>query len=379
MSYPYPNISKKSKDKFYKPNMDKLISYGKNLNINLNALKFDHFTNYEHFLNNGGYTNPRLNGDNFNLTNTNNNIKGKIDTANDNLLNANLGREYQLKTEELLQLENKDLNKQFAELERLQTNIFSKERLIEDNMVQTSNYETGIRALSASILFGALLFLTIYLYGKNTMNPGLLRSIGVLLIVIYILVIFYIYNVMYLQESINNIFSMNFLAGIGSELQKKTDEINSKWGQLSQDKYNTWVQNNCSCPTDTGASSSSSNTNDSGKLTVMEEEQGVYSEEVEKQGLYYQDGSSPNQLLYPPNTRENSGKYRERIDYPDYSINYSDFPETRSSSERFENRQFGTTDIETQEEEEIVNIFDSKPIKVSRAPLVGDNVYTNGL
>ncbi len=173
---------------------------------------------------------------------------------------------------------------------------------------------------------------------------------------------------------------MNLLAGIGSELQKKTDEINSKWGQLSQDKYNTWVQNNCSCPTDTGASSSNTST-DSNQLTIMEEEQGIYEEQQEKLGLYYQDGSSPNQLLYPPNTRKNSGKYRDRIEYPDHSIRYNDFPVTRSGTERFANASFdiGVSDIETQEEEDRVSVFDTKSELVTIAPLVGDNVYTSGL
>jgi hypothetical protein len=372
----YPQISKKRLDKEYKPKLNKLVDIGKKLNINLNALKFDHFTNFqnynENFANNGDYTNPSVS-----TPMGNNSLTNTLTNMNTTLYNANLGREYQLKTQELLQLENKDLNNQLVELQQLQTNIFSKERLIEDNMVQSSNYETSIRALSASILFGALLFLVIYLYGKNTMNPGLLRSIGVLLIVIYILVIFYIYNVMYLQESIRNIFSLNFFAGIGDKIQRATEKVNSRIDEIKQNSYQKWVQNNCSCPIDSSdTTSSSTSTTDSNKLnTITVEEQ--LEEEQATPGLYYQDGSSPNQLLYPPNTRGNSGRYRDRIDYLDFSTRYNDFPETRSL-EKFENRPFGKTDIETQEEEQEVNIF-GENVRVKLAPLVGDNVYTSGL
>ncbi len=365
----YPSISKKRLDKVYKPNLNKLKNFGKNLNINLDALKFEKFTNYqEHFLNNGEYINP-----NIDTNNINQNTLSEITRMNSELEGKNLEREFQLKQQELLQLENKDLNKQLVELQKLQTNIFSKERLIEDNMVQSSNYETGIRALSASILFGTLLFLVIYLYGKNTMNPNLLKSIGILLIVIYILVIFYIYNVLYLQDSLNNIISFNFLAGIGSEIQKKTDEVNAKLDKLREDGYKTWVQNNCSCPV-----GETITTTDTSGLQVFTGEEEEYQTVGAVSGIYYQDGSSPNQLLFPPNTRANSGVYKDKIEYVDYSRNYSDFPETRSR-ENFENRTFGIKDIMAEEENEDVNIFGNTEIGAKKAPLIRNNVYTSGL
>ncbi len=379
----FPNISQKRIDKEYKPDLSKLNTYGKNLNINLNALQYDHFTNNnEYFVNNGTYINPYMsNGDNqtSGLNSINTSLQSNISIANQNLYNANLNREYQLKTQELMNLENKDLNKQLVGLQRLQTNIFSKERLIEDNLTKSSNYETGIRALSASILFGALLFLVIYLYGKNTMNPKLLQGVGTLLIVIYILIIFYLYNVFYLQESLNNVISMNLMAGIGGRIQEATDKVNNRIDDIKGKRYNEWVKRNCSCPNTTSEDTDEDN---SGLRIIGEEEELIeYEEQPETPGLFYQDGSSPNQLLYPPNTRKNSGKYHDRIEYPDYSKSYSDFPETRSGTERFENASFDiqVSDIENSEEEENVFIYGGTSLKVNRAPLVGDNVYTANL
>jgi hypothetical protein len=372
----YPNMSQKRIDKEYKPDLSKLNTYGKNLNINLNALQYDHFTNN---VNNGDYTYKSTNtSDNTLINGLNTANKSTINQMNPTLYNANLNREYQLKTQELMNLENKDLNKQLVGLQRLQTNIFSKERLIEDNLTKSSNYETGIRALSASILFGALLFLVIYLYGKNTMNPKLLQGVGTLLIVIYILIIFYLYNVFYLQESLNNVISMNLMAGIGGRIQEATDKVNNRIDDIKGKRYNEWVKRNCSCP---NIASEDTDEDNSGLRILSEEELIEYEEQPETPGLFYQDGSSPNQLLYPPNTRKNSGKYHDRIEYPDYSKSYSDFPETRSGTERFENASFDiqVSDIENSEEEENVFIYSGTSLKVNRAPLVGDNVYTANL
>lgn len=358
----YPQISKKKIDKIYKPNLNDLIKTGNNINLNLNALKYDHFTNqnlYEQFATyensdssvQGIVEEPTENG-----TGGNSNIDHAINTMNTSLGTANLNREITLKTEELTQLENQDLSNQLKQLQGLQTTIFSKERLIEDNMYEAERNATNIRVLSGSIIFGVLFFVLIYVYGIQTLGAPLVRTIGIALVVIYILFIFYQYNIFYLKDSIGMLISFKFLSNIGAKIDAKTKEINKRATDMT---YDLWVQNHCSCPTDYDLNSGEDEEDNSWETGISGS---GLSGETEVPGVYYQDGSAPNQLLVPTNSLSNSGRYKDKITYSDY--NEKDPLNSYLNNERnTEQSEYTTLNGE----------------QVPNGKLVGHSVYTNGL
>ncbi len=338
----YPQISQKKIDKNYKPNLNDLIKTGNNINLNLNALKYDHFTNqnlYEQFA-------TYENSDVSTIMSQNSSLSSNNSDMNDELITANLNREITLKTEELTQLENQDLSNQLKQLQGLQTTIFSKERLIEDNMYEAERNATNIRVLSGSIIFGVLFFVLIYVYGIQTLGAPLVRTIGIALVVIYILFIFYQYNIFYLKDSIGMLISFKFLSNIGAKIDAKTKEINKRATDMT---YDLWVQNHCSCPTNYDLNSGEDEEDNSWETGISGS---GLSGETEVPGVYYQDGSAPNQLLVPTNSLSNSGTYKDKITYSDYSKNYD----------------YGTNPV-----------LDDNNRSPVDGKLVGHSVYTNGL
>ena len=82
----------------------------------------------------------------------------------------NLNSEALIKKEELLKLENEDLMKQLRELESIQSTIYNKERIIEQNNASMKQEDINIRVLISCIVLAILLLISISLYGTGKLD-----------------------------------------------------------------------------------------------------------------------------------------------------------------------------------------------------------------
>ncbi len=275
----------------YKHKMNDLIKYGKNKN-SLRKNLVEGFDNQKPVYS--------FDDENANLSTINSDNNTQMSTYN-------LNREILLRKEELNEMENKELNEQMRRLQNLQTQVFTKERLIEENLFHSKQNENNIRTLMISFIFAILLYIIISLNGNGSLSDKKMGLFCIILLVIFLIFLMYQYNVIYMKDSLNYIFSFAFLSNVGSKIEKKTQDMKQDINKIRYGvDYDTWKSENCgSCPPDP-----------SGPSEVSAEEY-TTAEEDYAPGFYYQDGSSPNQVIYPKNTKGTSGVYNDTIHYTD--------------------------------------------------------------
>ncbi len=275
----------------YKTKMNDLINFGKNKNsLRKNLIE--------------GYDNQKpvysFDDENAFLSATNSDNNTKMSTYN-------LNREILLRKEELNQLENEEINNQLKRLQNLQTEVFTKERLIEENLYHSKKNENNIRTLMISFIFAILLYVIISLNGNGSLSDKKMGLFCIIILIIFLIFLMYQYNVIYMKDSLNYIFSFAFLSNVGEKIEKKTQDLKQDINKARYGMdYDTWKNENCgSCPPEP-----------SGPAEVSAEEY-TTEEEDYAPGFYYQDGSSPNQVIYPKNTQATSGVYNDTIQYTD--------------------------------------------------------------
>jgi hypothetical protein len=247
-------------------------------------------------------------------------LQSTIDSANANLsnldliqtqlnLSTNLNQDGLLKKNELIRLQNDNLNDQLKDLELLQTNIITKDRIInqidENIIIQNSN----ISSLITLLIFGILLIILIILFGYNTINTKAFFTYLTFLVIIFCIIFIYIYNIFYFKDSITYLGNrQKIVTELGTELKTwgkaiKTD-VNSDLDYLKDE----WIENNCGCPP----------VQEEEEEEILEEDL-IFGETFEEQapGYFYYDGNAPQQLLVPIPRRKN----KLSIDWVDYSKN----------------------------------------------------------
>ena len=303
--YPLPEISGDDANTKYLPKLKELIKVGKAMNQNQKVL--EGFSNQQ-YANIEGFVD--LSTINANLTNQNDNNNVKASTYN-------AEREIVLRKEELNQLENEEINQQLIKMQNLQSEVFTKERLIEQNLYQSDRNENNMRTLMGGLLFAIVMFLLISMYGSGSIDDSKLSKFFIILLVIFSIFLMYQYNILYMNDSLRYIFSFAFLSNVGEKIEEKTAQMKEdiQKARYGQD-YDTWKNENCgSCPPTPGPET----------VSGMD-----YTTEISGYipSFYYQDGSTPNQVIYPTNTRDTSGPYQDQIRHVDInSMNERGLPD----------------------------------------------------
>lgn len=228
----------------------------------------------------------------------------------------NLNSEALIKKEELLKLENEDLMKQLRELESIQSTIYNKERIIEQNNASMKQEDINIRVLISCIVLAILLLISISLYGTGKLDSKKLGIVVSIIVVLYIIVFLYAYNIFYFRTAIEILSYRKRERLIGSVREWRENVRND----IKEKLYGTeseWINNNCACPT-----------------TYGEDEEDIYSNDpnvssIEIPGYMYYDGTAPQQILVPsPDTIQTYSQVGDKtfktdtqIDWVDYSPN----------------------------------------------------------
>jgi len=301
-NYPLPTTSKKRIDDIYIPTMKSIQQIGRNMNQKRKQIEgfepHHSHASIEHF---ESQIQTNINNTNTALTSTNNTNNTNIDTYQ-------IQRETLYRTEQLNDIENKDIENQYKKMENLQSSIFTKERLIEENLYQAEKHELQIRIITGSMLFILILFVVIVMYGIGTIDNIKLTKYCIFILILYVLFLTYQYNIFYLRDSLSNIFTLSFFQGLGERIEIGEEQMKRSVQRFKYGiDYDEWKSKNCGiCPS-----------NNPSEISAME-----YSGEQlnPTQGFYYQDGSTPNQLIYPTNTLDNSGRYQDTIHHIDTNL-----------------------------------------------------------
>ncbi len=307
-NYPLPTTSKQQIEDVYIPTMKSIQQIGKNINQKRKQIEgFESHHSYapiEHFASQIEQ----------NINNTNTSLSTSNTTNNTNVDTYQIQRETLYRKEQLNDFENKEIENQYKKMENLQSSIFTKERLIEENLYQAEKHELQIRIITGSMLFVLFLFIIIIMYGIGNIDNAKLTKYCILLFSLYVLFLMYQYNVFYLRDSLSNIFTLNFFKGIGERIETSEEQMKRSVQRIKYGMdYDEWKSKNCGiCPS-----------NDPTEISAMS-----YSgdEVTGTQGFYYQDGSSPNQLIYPRNTLATSGKYQDTIHHIDTNLGTPEGP-----------------------------------------------------
>lgn len=275
-------------------NIKKLLpTYGDKLNNSYINLKNQNLLNYQ-------LTNPDSIGNIVNAINENlkelNLIQNQMNAVN------NLNQEALLKKDQLLRMENDELMKQLRELEKIQSTISNKSRLIEESNKNTLRHQRNINFLYVSILFAAALFINIIFYGFSFINSNNFTLFLILIISFYLIYAIYYYNFLYVNTSTKQLFDKS-----GPRLMKNIKELDDYIEQEITDTIygnkKEWLEDNCACEDE--SKDSSIEVLDGGNMVSA----------LEKPGNFYYDGSAPQQIL--PN--ENNITLKDQINWVDYS------------------------------------------------------------
>ncbi len=297
-----PNASEEIKNE-YKTKLLELIKYGTNLNKNIYELeRFVNGEEIEDFTNNYTF----MTGGDEQLSQKNKDLISSNNFQNTNNKTFNINRDILLRKEQMNQIENEELEDQYKHLDQIQSNIFSKERLIEENLYYSEQSERNIRVLTGSILFVLLLFVVVGIYYlKKIDNDKFVKLCG-LLFGIFLLYLCYQYNVFYLKDSLSALFSGRVATELGNKIENKTMQMQEDIQRIREGDYEVWKKKNCS-------SCSPTPSNDVSGLDIQNLSGYGYSSSY----FTYQDGSTPNQLINPENSLANSGFFKDKIHHTD--------------------------------------------------------------
>lgn len=270
-----------------------------------------------------------------------------------NILN-NLNQEALYKKEQLLRLHNDDLSKQLSILDTIQANISNKDKLIEQTNISINEYDINIKISIFIIILSIALFASVIYYGFGVISPSLLKIIFIVIIVLYVISLMFVYNILNFREILNK-----------KTLQKAAYEIKYIGDKIYSDAQNQvnqlkteWIDLNCNCP------------------AQEEGIPGIYAISdnaivKETPGLFYYDGTAPQQLLFPPpNPFELNLK--EKIEWPDYSPDGS--VKYNPTSEQME---YSNTNYYNYENNKVPIIMDT-PNFITK-PLTNSVTYTANL
>lgn len=240
------------------------------------------------------------------ITNALNNNMALLDAIQRELsVVNNVNQDNLIKREQLIKMQNEELMEQLRNLKEIQSNIENKNRYIEQINQNINNQQSNIYILSIYIFLSFILLIFIGAAGLGKITGKIfmygLMGIGISFILVYI----YSYDIFYVKSAITSLISGNPEARFGKALQSWSEEIKTNAQNEIYGMEKNWINNNCSCPPE---EEESVQNND-----IYAEDQNV--SVSEQGGIFYYDGSTPQQLLTPTPQINNL----ENIEWVDYS------------------------------------------------------------
>jgi hypothetical protein len=228
----------------------------------------------------------------------------ELTTAN---INNNISQEILLKQEQLLKMENEKLNNQLYNLDQIQSIISNKDTMTKQTDQELSKKNNNINFLIFMLIIALLTFLVIMLGNQGVIDNFKMNAIlGVLGFHVLIgLIIFY--DLLYLGTAFKNMFYNrdNIMIDKLNNWKFASNIVNA----VDTSLYGTegdWQNANCQFPCNPQEEES----------TTVASYNNISN--IPTPGYYYNDGTSPAQLLDPVPTYANTNNQKELIYWPDY-------------------------------------------------------------
>jgi hypothetical protein len=280
---------------------DVLVSNGANVNTDYNNMESINLTNYQNT--NSSSIPDIIKAININLAELN------LKQTKSTVLN-NINQETLVKKNQLLRMKNDDLLKQLRQLEDIELRMSNRNRMIEQTNENIRKQDLNIYVLIICAILAIILLIAVMIYRTGRINDKILQIISIIIIVLYVLIFMYAYNIFYYRDAITYFF-VKKQPLYGKEIQTW---VNTTKSNIQKNIYGTesaWVNSNCSCPP--------SEEEESPNNAVYATDANI--SETEVPGYFYNDGTSPQQLIVPTPV---PGMLNESIDWVDFdSLNHN--------------------------------------------------------
>jgi hypothetical protein len=221
---------------------------------------------------------------------------------------------------ELLQLSANQNNEDLQKLKDFELEISTKNKMVKIAQGAHEKKIVFIKSIVGLLIVLCLSFIPLALMMSKIISKNVFIIIFVVLCIVGFIVFSWINNLFYVKDYFT--FSKS---GLAAAIDTTTSELSS-WEESTSNSvsqrvqsYNEiirggtsetdWIDENCTCPETTP-------TNEDIPIPFSTSGELVWPEP----GFYYDDGTAPNQLLVPNNTKvESERQFNERIQWPNYS------------------------------------------------------------
>ncbi len=205
--------------------------------------------------------------------------------------------------EQLLNIEQSEIASQLQKLNSIESNIISKDRIIDQMNQFQEQQQKSISVLIIVLVIAIIELLIVLGYGYGKVSRGKMIISFFVVIIIYIFLFMYNYNIFYLSDAINSIFNRNMAQYLGNSVATLSKELDQDIQNQLYGSETDWVKGNCNCPPD---AKKDDTTPVFDTITVPQE----------KKRTFYYDGTAPAQQMLPtPDPKT----LTEKIDWVDFS------------------------------------------------------------
>ena len=247
-----------------------------------------------------------------NDTNRNNNnmIKSNFNFVNTNLQKINYYDNDIKKMQELLQLAAKEGNMQLAKLYKDEIEIATKGSLVSSINRSIEKQKDTISLLTIIFVLIILLIIPLVFFIMKKISGRIFSMIVILDFILIALIIAWKNNIFYMKS---------FFTTFGSDLEKTASKANSQL-QTRVNDFNNIVRNDLYGSKAEFQAKYCCPSTEEIKTEIINDE--VSKRVYREPGFYYDDGSAPQQLLVPKNTKKLAEEqFDDMIAWPDYAKN----------------------------------------------------------
>lgn len=247
-------------------------------------------------------------------------LADKTSVINQSLSKINRNSNKVQHANELLQLSADQNNKDLQKLKDFELEISTKNKMVEIAQDAHMKKIVFIKSIVGLLIVLCLAFIPLAFMLSKAISKTVFIVIFIVLCIVGFIVFAWINNLFYIKDYFT--FTKSGIAGAvditTSTLNSWEESVSNAVSQRVQN-FNTivrggtseadWIEQNCTCP-------EASVTNEDISIPFSTSGELVWPEP----GFYYDDGTAPNQLLVPNNTKaESERQFNERIKWPNYS------------------------------------------------------------
>lgn len=240
--------------------------------------------------------------------NVNNIVKSNFNGVNTNLQKINYYDNDIKKMQELLQLATKEGNMQLAKLYRDEIEIATKGSLVGGIQRSIEKQKDTISLLIMIFVLIILLIIPLVFFIMRKISGGIFSMIVILDFILIALIIAWKNNILYIKS---------FFTTFGSDLESTASKANSQL-QTRVNDFNNIVRTNLYGSEAEFQAKYCCPSTEEIKTEIINDE--VSRKVYREPGLYYDDGSAPQQLLVPENTKKLAEEqFDDMIAWPDFA------------------------------------------------------------